>query len=91
MSCAGKLVRNAPKAGCVRQLRRFVPPRGSRKRAHRFDGLKLALRDDREKAAVANDLQDARHFPHRGVVDAGELRAIARRPHDTGMDHAVRA
>jgi hypothetical protein len=54
----------------------------------RIDGLLLALRHHAEKAAVAHHRDDARHGLERGLVEALEPGAIARRPHHAAMHHA---
>ena len=54
----------------------------------RLDRLLLALGDDAEETAVAHDRDDAGHRLDRRLVDAVELRAVARRTHDAAMHHA---
>ena len=48
-----------------------------------------ARRRRRESCRHARPCTTPGIFSHRGVVDAGELRAIAWRPHDAGVHHAA--
>ena len=57
----------------------------------RLDRLLLALGDDAEEAAVAHHCDHARHRFDAGLVEALELRAVARRPHHAAVHHARQA
>ena len=72
----------------LRQTRGLLPFRGCRQRPHRLDRLEFLLGGDGQKIAAANDLDDAGHGFDRCRVALRQLRAIARRPHHTGMHHA---
>ena len=82
---------NARDVCFVRKLRRDIPFCRRSECMHRGHRLELALGDDAKKAAVAHDLDDARHFFGITRVDRLQPRAIAWRPHHTRMHHARQA
>ena len=75
----------------VRQSRLFAPFCDGRQRAHRLDRLKFFFRDDSQKIAVANNLDDAGELLDRRRIAFCQLGAIARRTDETRMHHARQA
>ena len=71
-----------------RQACGLAPCRRHRERPHRLDRVEFLGGDDGEEIAVAHHFDHAGHFFHRGRIARGYLGAIARRPHDAGVDHA---
>jgi hypothetical protein len=71
------------------QRRLVIPLRCLGERAHCAHRLIFALRDHGEKAAVADDLQDAGQIPHGGEVDAAQCRCRTGGPHVPSVHHAV--
>ena len=88
VSCDRQAGQHVEQVVLLRQACRLLPFRGGGQRVHRLDRLEFLFGDDGEKIAVAHDLDDAGQFLDRGRVAFGQLRAIARRPHDAGMHHA---
>ena len=78
--------RRAAKRLVQRGRRRQPPPAapGDHERARGGDGLLLALADDADEIALADDLDEPGHRPRRGVVHRGHAR-----PHRLGPDHAA--
>src|SRR5713226_8820364 len=74
-----------------RQRRRLLPFRALAQRPRRRDGLLFALGGDGEKAAIADDGDDARHGPRGPLVHRGETRPRRGRPDDAAEQHAGKA
>ena len=74
----------------IRQLGSQRPLRALAQRFARLDCLLFALGDDTEEGAVPHHRNHARHRLGGRLVDAVELRAIARRTDHPAMQHARR-